>query len=301
MSFQKIHKTYFLYKSKNKVVRLFTDLWLFGGGNNPTPCYSFSLSSQQWTKHPDLPSSRYGHGSVVVDSCIFIVGGQNNYTIDKLDRSTNSFETVARMKESRYLFASCCYKNNSLLVAGARVDNQPMTSNCFLFDTSTETFEEFASLNVRICGHVLVNFNGLLYSIGGKNEKCEVLDSIELFEEGGKQWKFCDFKLNIARFGHQFVVHKNHIYMVGGWCAGGRRANTVERIDVNNGKVDLLEVKLPVARGRYASCKFGPNVYIFGTTKDNTSSVEILNLDTMEVQEGVSVPISDYGFSACVL
>ena len=231
---------------------------------------------------------------MVVDNCIFIVGGQNNKTIDKFDRFTNSFKTVATMKESRYFFAPCCYKTYSLLVAGGRVDNKPITNNCFLYKTSTKTFKEFASLNVESCGHILVNLNGVVYSIGGMNEKCKGLDSIEFFEEGGKQWKICDFKLNLGRFGHQAVAHKNHIYIVGGWRAGNRQTNTVERIDVNSGKVDLLEVELRGARGRFGSCKIESDVYICrsGASNGNASSVEILNLDTMEVKESVLIYFS---------
>ena len=117
----------------------------------------------------------------------------------------------------------------------------------------------------------------------------------------------CDFKLNIARAFHQAVVHKNLIYTVGGFCGicgDDKYTNTIERIDVNNGKVDLLEMKLRIERSDFASCKLKSNLYIFGgMTGDwsHTNSVEILNLDTMKVQEGVNVPISDWGFSACVV
>ena len=276
---------------------------MFGGYNNPTSCYSFNLSSQQWTKLPDLPSRRISHGSMVVNSSIFIVGGRHNKTIDKFDNSTKSFKTVATMNEARDLFGSCRYDRSSLLVAGGRDEKHQETNNCFLYNTSTKNFKEFASLNVKKWGHVLVNFNGTVYSIGGRNEKYKVLNSIETYDEGNKQWKMCDFKLNIARGGPQAVVHKNHIYVVSGQCGSGKHTNTVERIDVSNGKVDLLEGKLRIARRGFASCKFKSNLYIFGghTDKGRTNSVEILNLDTMKVQEGVNVPVSDGDSTACAV
>ena len=60
-----------------------------------------------------------------------------------------------------------------MLVAGGLDDNDQKTNNCFLYNTSSKTFKKFASLNVKRYGHVLVNFNGVVYSIGGKNEKYE--------------------------------------------------------------------------------------------------------------------------------
>ena len=276
---------------------------LFGGRNNERSCYSFNLSSQQWTKLPHLRSIRSCHSSIVVNSCIFLVGGAYNNTIDEFDHFTKSFKTVASIKESRRWFGSCLYKKSLVLVAGGRDDYDEVTNNCFLFNSNTKTFKEFASLSVKRSELVLVNFNGVVYSIGGTTEKREVLDSIETYDEGNDQWKMCDFKLNIARAYHQAVVHKNHIYIVGGWCRSGKCTNTIERVDVINGKVDLLRMKLRLARSGFTSCKFKSSLYIFGGYTgygNSTNSVEILNLSTMKVQEGVKVPISDRSFSACV-
>ena len=144
---------------------------LFGGANIQRSCYSFNLSSQQWTKLPDLPSKRFGHRSLVVNSCNFLVGGFRNNTIDEFDNSTKSFKTVATMKEPRYWFGSCLYKKISVLVAAGLGEHDIETNNCFLFNTNTKTFNEFPSLSVKRSEHVLVNFNGVVYSIGGTTEK----------------------------------------------------------------------------------------------------------------------------------
>ena len=228
---------------------------LFGGYYNKKSFYSFNLTSQQWKNLTNLPSNRIGHRSIVVNNSIFIVGGFRNKNVDEFDNSTKSFKTVATMKEARCWFGSCLYKKTLLLVAGGRDDNKRTNNDCFLYNTISKNFKEFASLDVKRWRHVLVNFKEVLYSIGGLNEKNEVLDSIETYEEGNEQWKMCDFKLNIAREGHQAVVHKNYIYIVGGCCRADKLTNTVERIDVNNGKVDLIDVKLRVARSTFTSCK----------------------------------------------
>ena len=75
------------------------------------------------------------------------------------------------MKESRRWFGSCLYKKSLVLVAGGRDDYDEVTNNCFLFNSNTKTFKEFASLSVKRSELVLVNFNGVVYSIGGTTEK----------------------------------------------------------------------------------------------------------------------------------
>ena len=276
---------------------------LSGGFYNRRSCYSFNLSSRQWTKLPDLPSDRYGHGSMSVNSSIFLVGGLYNKTIDEFENSTKSLKTVATMKESRYWFGSCVYESKLLLIAGGLYDNQQKSNNCFIYDTSSKTFNEFTSLNVKRFGHFLVNFNGVVYSIGGVNEKDEVINSIETYKEKDRRWKMCDLKLHVARAYHQAVVHKNCIYIVGGSRKDGRRTNTVERIDIVSGKIDLIDVKLRVARSEFASCKIKSKLFIIGghTGMNSTNTVEILNLDTMQVQKGVNIPISDHGLSTCAV
>ena len=65
----------------------------------------------------------------------------------------------------------------------------------------------------------------------------------------------------------------------------------------------MLHVKLRMARSGFASFKINSNLYILGgyTENGNTNSVEVLNLDTMQVKEGVSLPISDSCISVCAV
>ena len=96
------------------------------------------------------------------------------------------------------------------------------------------------------------------------------------------------------------------------------------------GKVEILDIKLKHGRSLFSASKFNNNLYIFGgRVKDDTSfnggrviydnsfrdylsfrsieswietnSTEVFNLDTLEIKEGVELPISDYAFTACSL
>ena len=62
-----------------------------------------------------------------------------NKAIDEFDPSTESFTTVATMKESRYFFGSCLYDRDSLLVASGFENEHEKCKNCFLFNKNTLT------------------------------------------------------------------------------------------------------------------------------------------------------------------
>ena len=114
-------------------------------------------------------------------------------------------------------------------------------------------------------------------------------------------------KLNIARSCHQAVSHKQFIYVIGGYNKNGCCTDTIERIDVAAGKVEILSVKLKHARSSFATSKVNNNLFIFGglardgNSCGETNSTEVFNLETLEVKEGVELPISNSGFTACSL
>jgi len=203
---------------------------------------------------------------------------------------------------SRHSFGITNYVGESLLIAGGKDDKYEPTDNCFVFDTKTKAIRDVGSLNTKRLGNVLVNFKGEIFCIGGYRK----LNSIEVFDATTEKWKTSSLKLNIARSCHQAVAHKQFIYVLGGFIERGC-TDTIERIDVSAGKVELLNVKLKHARSRFASCKKNKNLFIFGGVVKNgnswttTSTTEVLNLDTLEIKEGVEVPIPDHSFTACSL
>jgi len=200
---------------------------------------------------------------------------------------------------SRHSFGITNYVGESLLIAGGKDDKYEPTDNCFVFDTKTKAIRDVGSLNTKRLGNVLVNFKGEIFCIGGYRK----LNSIEVFDATTEKWKTSSLKLNIARSCHQAVAHKQFIYVLGGFIERGC-TDTIERIDVSAGKVELLNVKLKHGRCRFAASKMNKNLFIFGGWVgygSTTSTTEVLNLDTLEIKEGVEVPIPDYGFTACSL
>ena len=176
-----------------------------------------------------------------------------------------------------------------------------VTSSCFLFNTNTKTFKKVGNMKSKKYGHALVHIEGIVYSVGGRDEDYEELNTIETFDPVTEQWKTSDVKLHIARADHQAVAHKHFIYIFGGYCGDGR-TDTIEKYNLLTGQIDLLDVKLHVARSDFAVGKVNSDVYIFGGRPGygKRTLCEIFNLETEEITESESTPVSNLPITACV-
>ena len=285
---------------------------LFGGFDNKKSCYLFSPSTQQWTRLPNLPTERCFHKALKVKSKVFIVGGEYNNTIEEYEVSSKSLKFIATSRMSgRSLFGMCLLNDKMLLIAGGEDDNGIVTNNCVLFNTNYKqfmlfTYDQFKplpSMNTERCGHVLVNVYGVIYSIGGENNKDEYLKSIEEFHPSTEEWRISTFELQIARCDHQAVAHKHFIYVFGGISNDGRTA-TIEKIDTVTKCVEIIPTQIRVTRSSFAVAKVNEKVHLLGGetgTFTNTDSVEIFDLNTEQIEQGGYMPFPNSGFSACVL
>ena len=249
-----------------------------------------------------MQSGRFFHGSVTIGQNAFIVGGYSNNTIDIYDKHTKTFQTVNTLNEIRSEFGICAIKGNILISGGYKVSL--LQKSCFLYKPSSNTFKPIASMNVERRGHALVNMNDkFVYSIGGWNKHDDYLNSVEKYNPETDVWTIVDQKLNIARDDHQAVAYKHYIYVIGG-INKNSVVDSIEKIDTRNETVILIDTKMKEARYRFALAKIDNNAYILGgVTSDSikTDTVEIFDMKDEKVTDGVSIPIEDYGSSACVL
>ena len=235
---------------------------LLGGYNNNKSFYSFSRR-HQWTKLPDLPGKRTWHGSVVIGRLVLTFGGFDNKTIQQYEISTKKSSVWGTQTKARIEFGICAYNKSEVLIAGGEDHNGEITDTCFLYNFK-KTYNEVGTMKSKRKGHVLVNLDGVIYCIGGQNEKLEYLNTIETFDRETKEWKISDVKLHVPRYRHQAVAHKNFIYIFAGCSGFGDYSDTVETFDVKTGKIELLDVRLRIARSDFAVGKIRSEVFLFG-------------------------------------
>ena len=285
---------------------------MFGGAYGyEKSCYSFSTLSQKWTKLPNLPSARHQHRSAIIGNSVFLVGGRGNNAVEKYNTVTKKFTKVNVVKksafpaaESRISFGMCVYRTDSLLIASGCPNNKSeITKSCFLLDTKAQTAREVGSLNEGRGGHALVNFEEEVFCIGGSSINymgvATYFSSIEKFNPVTEEWMTSHLKLIEGRRDHQAVTYKQFIYVLGGRTEKGY-TDTIERINVSEGKVEMLDVKLRRGRSVFAVAVVKSDLYIFGS-QGGGGSTEVLNLETLEIKEGVEPPESSYRFTACSL
>ena len=276
----------------------------------------------------DLPSERSYHGSAVVNNTLYLIGGEGNKNIDKYDAATKSFVTVKSLDTARSDFGICNYNDNSIIVAGGRIDGEK-TSTSFLYNTSSNKIKKLGELNEKKSGLVLVNCLGTVFSVGG----CNFGKNIEKFSPLENKWKTTKSSLNIGRFQPGAVAHKEFIYIFGGHNEHRKMVSSIEKFNTKTGEVTTIESKLLIPRNCFASYKIFSDVYIIGgdtfdystiipannnsgytqqlaiTIKKNvldfinhfTNTTEIFNLNSEEIRQGISFPVSDEGFTAGVL
>ena len=211
-------------------------------------------------------------------------------------------------KTNRYNFGLCSLNNDMLLIAGGYDGNFDIVNDCILFNTSSKQFKNLPSMSIKRESHVLVNVSGIIYAIGGWNFEDKYLASIEEFHPSTKEWKRSAFELQIARFNHQAVAHKHFIYVFGGACKDALQAPTIEKVNTVTNRVKIIATKLRVAKSGFAVAKVHEKIWIFGGRTSDvtgnwylTDSVEIFDLNTEQIEQGVNMPFPNSQFTACVI
>ena len=213
-------------------------------------------------------------------------------------------------------FGMCLLNDEMLLIAGGIVGSymdERVTNDCILFNTNYkqfmffkyDQFKHLPSMNFKREGQVLVDMSGIIYSIGGWNGEDEFLSSIEEFHPSTEEWKISAFELKKARSFHQAVAHKHFIYVFGGRCKNlPLRTRMIEKINTVTKRVEIIATKLRVAISHFEVAKVDEKALLFGGVTGvwyPTDSVEIFDLNTEQIEQGVKMPFSDYDLAACVL
>lgn len=229
------------------------------------------------------------------------------------------------MDTARSDFGICNYSGDSIIIAGGCVDGEK-TSTSFLYNTSLNKIKKLGDLNEKKFGLVLVNCLGTVFSVGG----CNYSKKIEKFDPLENKWMTANSSLNIGRFHSRAVAHKEFIYIFGGQNEHHKMESSIEKFNTRTSEVTVIESKLLIPRNCFALYKISSDVYIIGgdtfdfssiapannslgviqqlmkrgmldLTNRFTNTTEIFNLNSEEIRQGISFPISDEGLTACVL
>ncbi|KAL3875838.1 hypothetical protein ACJMK2_033749 [Sinanodonta woodiana] len=128
-----------------------TKLYISGGTHKPESCTYFDIETNAWFNMPALQRGRSGHNMVVVQNCLYVLGGTAGITVvakydmpsvDKLSVCEEGTEWESTSKLIINVSDSACgvIKHNIYLLGGT-INNQPgvYSKDIQCFDTETKT------------------------------------------------------------------------------------------------------------------------------------------------------------------
>jgi N-acetylneuraminic acid mutarotase len=215
--------------------------------------------SDKWIRCEDMPSERYGHCAVTVDSTLYVLGGwvwadKSVFTsVLSYSTQTQKWSTAGQLVCAVYLVASVAYKDSIYVFAGLDKDNK-QAAHVQNYNITQQTCTLLSSAMPRAYCHMRAVLWQTSAVLLGHNT-CFIYN----FETQSWQERM-QFKTNVICFG--LVLDNQSLYVVGGILTD--EIKTVSVLDIMEDKPSAWKhhAKLPKAVDVYSyglmPLKFGP-------------------------------------------
>ena len=218
----------------------------FAMGGKPTNrVYQMNLKnlSQKWEKVCSLNEARYLMGAAVFKDCLVVVGGVKNTKSDQTNSGEffspglNEWQSTSELSQDRsgHQLITC---DDSLYVVGGLTSNQLLRSVERLENLDGK-WEEVEPMNCRRASFAAVNYNGMIYVLGGlgndEDDKEIALQTAEKYNPVQNKWIFVS-DLIYARYFHAACLMQDKIFVVGGVDTNGKAIKIIECYDPSTDK-----------------------------------------------------------------
>ncbi len=261
---------------------------VLGGGN--------AKADYIWRRKADMPTTRYGHSTSVVDGKIYAFGGDGALTrVDEYDPVTDIWTKKAEMPTSR----NSCFTsvvNDKIYVIGGGDNVSGPISIVDVYDPATDTWAEQTEVPTPRYTVTTCVVDGIIYVIGGKGGPAKVdnwasrANMVEAYDPVTDTW-MRKADMPSPRWMHSGCVVHGKIYVIGGWD-DRRFHSTVEQYDP---VTDTWTVKAPMPAARClldTSVVNGKICAIGGWNGSNIiSTVEIYDPVTDTWTKEVDIPV----------
>jgi N-acetylneuraminic acid mutarotase len=140
-------------------------------------------ASDTWTGVAPLPVGRVDHATVVVESDMYVLGGNASDDVHatasvlQFDDAQGSWSEVASMPTPRQAFASCAYKSD-IYVFGGYDERGEAQASVFKYDTEANEWSTQAPMPTECVWHSASLIDGLVYIVGNGSSTrswCDVM------------------------------------------------------------------------------------------------------------------------------
>ena len=245
-----------------------------GGADSDGCSHNKVISFFGQTDFIDLPVSVKNHCALRLGERVFCIGGQEDGSEDYVgsrrvwamsdkvfvDDFIFNWNEKAPMNIGRTQFGGVVYRMHSeevIIVAGGRGE---AAATAEYYSPVMKKWEPLPQLNIPRYGHALVNSEGLVYALGGKDLDGTVIDKIEVFMGG--EWLIIPTTMKIPRYLFAAVNHREDIYAIGGW---NDNATALQSVETVFGKREYF---MKTARCKHAACVFDDKITVIGGHTD---------------------------------
>lgn len=256
------------------------------GGKNSDKIEEYDVLTGLTTERITLPTSLYGHSSVVVDGKLLIIGGNNGSKCQNkvfcYDIFGGRWNKENDMNYQRSFFSSAVVNGKIYVFGGFGGQNYNLKklNTVEEYDPSSDTWTLCPNMPAaRICSSAAA-VNDKIYVSGGSDNQSvdgvsEVYDTMYEYDTVNKTWTNKS-KMPEKRFRHEAVELNGYIYIIGGQKLVNNKISLAEdilRYDPKNDKWDILG-KMNIPRYNHSVGVANGKIYAFGGQVDIVTTID---------------------------
>jgi N-acetylneuraminic acid mutarotase len=264
------------------------------GSEIPTHSLIYDLFSGEWSQMDLYNNSiRGAHNSCVVDSKLYIVGGNDGVrtvaTMEMFDPDSGKWISKPSMPTDRGLAACAAIDEKIYVIGGIRGSlSSPDYSGINkveVYDTKSDTWTHMADMPTKRWGCSAVAFEGKIYVFGGCTFGSPTItyNTVEVYDSKTNTWTTKLAKMPTPRYCLTSYLLDSLIYVIGGWYHSSN-GPIYDKVEVYNPVTDEWKIvkSLPAKLAVLASTAIDGKIYVFGgarTTHPNygTSAIYVFS------------------------
>ena len=153
----------------------------FYGDKDSVEIYKFKKN--KWEMLPEMNNRRSGHGMVVCDGSLYVVGGNNLSSVEKLKGVEGSWEYVQPMNTPRDCLAAVCLDGTIYAIGGSESNRKSVEK----FIPGMNEWRYVSEMNKARIGMSACIFRGKIFVIGG-DMPSEDFSTIECYDPASDKW-----------------------------------------------------------------------------------------------------------------
>lgn len=250
----------------------------FGLGGITNEITYFLPSVSKWCHLTSIPHvEQCNYGTAVLNNELYVIGGCFNQSLQenihpfgfRFNPRDNRWATISPMLQERCRFCLCIADGELFAIGGVEEGDGIVTaeeSPCEKYDPAADMWLVISSLPRRRTQHAGVTWGSYLFVSGGLDQD-SVLNSVACYDVRHDRWDI-RAPMILPRADHCMVVHKNKLYVCGGWHEDETNGNRVivETVDVYDILSNSWKVltHMPTPRYHAGAVVIDDKLYVIG-------------------------------------